>query len=74
MKIVTWFQNFLATHKISAHSVIAVVLIVVTAYYQVQQFHDYVVHVYGLLPNGVRNFTAAAIAVIGWYWKTQRTS
>ena len=64
-------KKFLADHSITAHSVAIFVAFLFGAYFQVPVFHDYVFHLYGLLPQSAKELVATAIALYGWYKKNQ---
>lgn len=63
---------FLTKYSITTHSIVAFAVLVTTAYYQVPQFHDYVLQLYGVLPAGLRNFIGVVIAVVAWYWQGRK--
>jgi len=62
-------KKFLAAHSITTHSVVAFCIAMVECYHNVPQFHDFVLFVWGKLPNEGRAGAEALIAAIAWYWK-----
>lgn len=67
--IKAWFNKY----KISTHSVVVAVGVLVGAYAEVPVFHQLVLSVYGALPKWAEELAAAAIAVYTWYRNGQKS-
>jgi hypothetical protein len=67
-------KQFLATNKISAHSLVGVWLSLVLAYSQVPAFHALVVSYYSHLPVGITQAITGLAPAIAFYWHTRKGS
>ena len=63
-------KKFLADHSITTHSLAVVFAFLFAAYFQVPAFHDYLFHIYGLLPQFGKETIATALALYAWYRKS----
>jgi hypothetical protein len=67
-------KQWLANHSISAQSLSGAWIFATTLFYTNQQFHDYVLQEYGLLPKGIKGFIAGAVVPVLIFWKTQKST
>lgn len=65
-------KQFLAAHTADTHAIAAVVAFLVGAYFQVAQFHDLMVNLYGKLPQTGKEMITTAAALYMWYRKDQK--
>jgi hypothetical protein len=67
-------KQFLAKYSITSHSVAALIIFFVGAFYAVPSFHDGVMQVYGMFPAWLKSVVVIAIALIGYYRNPQQSA
>ena len=62
-----WLKAFYAKYSTAAHVIAAIFMAAVGAYAKVPAFHDFVLHVYAVLPSWMREAALAVIGLVIWY-------
>lgn len=61
--IIQWYQK----HTGVTHALAGVITFLMTAYFQLPAFHDFVTKYYGMLPQSAKQIVAMLIVLYGFY-------
>lgn len=67
-QVKSWYQS----HTQLTHYAAVIITFLITAFYQVPQFHDLVMQTYGACPHWTKQLVVTGVALYGFYRNGQK--